>query len=238
MKPLFICDWDRVFMIHYAVDPGALQGEVPVALDLCAGQAYVSLVAFTLRDMRFCSGGPFTAWMTAPVANHAYLNVRTYVDNAGEKGIYFMKEWLSSRLAAQLGPCTFGLPLAYGRIDYRHNHASGRLEGNVSSRDGDASLSYAATLPSTGTVLEPEPGSLTEFLMERYVAYTSAGSIPRKFRVWHEPWPQMPASAEVQNRGLLERSGDWHRHAELAGANYCRGLREVGMGRPMPACIE
>ena len=43
--------------IHFEVDAERLQRDVPFPLDLRDGKAYVSLVAFTMRAMRFRFGG-------------------------------------------------------------------------------------------------------------------------------------------------------------------------------------
>src|SRR3954462_15313763 len=69
-EPLFIADWNRVLMIHYEVDPVRLQTEVPFELDLSEGRAFVTLVAFTLRDLRLRFGGWLSSWLTKPIATH------------------------------------------------------------------------------------------------------------------------------------------------------------------------
>ncbi len=48
--PLFLGDWVTAVFIHYAVDAGVLQQEVPFELDLFEGRAFVSLVAFSMRE--------------------------------------------------------------------------------------------------------------------------------------------------------------------------------------------
>lgn len=58
--PLFTCGWDRVAFFHYEVDPPALQACTPFALDLRAGHAYVSLVAFTMRGV-LAAAGPWAS---------------------------------------------------------------------------------------------------------------------------------------------------------------------------------
>src|SRR5678815_4298013 len=93
----------------------------PYPLDLHQGRAFVSLVAFTLRDMRPHFGGPLTAWLFRPIATHEFLNVRTYVRHRDEPGIHFLAEWLTNRLAVKLGPRTFGLPYHLGKITYHHD---------------------------------------------------------------------------------------------------------------------
>jgi uncharacterized protein YqjF (DUF2071 family) len=186
-----------------------------------------------MKDMRFSRGGPLTSWMTRTIGTHAYLNVRTYVKNEEAPSIYFITEWLPNRIATALGPLTFGLPYRFGRIDYRHDHEQGQLSGSVGSGCGSELLSYTASMPAQQSYAAPEADTLTEFLMERYVAYTSAGSSKKKFRVWHEPWEQVAVEAVVDDRGLLDFSGDWVRSAKLIGANYSPGLRDVRMSRPV-----
>ena len=40
--PFFLADWVHTLMIHYAVEPEALHGQVPMPLDLRNGLAYLS----------------------------------------------------------------------------------------------------------------------------------------------------------------------------------------------------
>jgi len=69
--------------LHFEVLTRELQAEVPFALDLYGGEAWVSLVAFTLRDMRFRFGGVLVRWLCRPIATHDFLNVRAYVRHEG-----------------------------------------------------------------------------------------------------------------------------------------------------------
>ena len=82
-EPLFLADWLRVLMIHFEVDAEALQRDVPYTLDLRDGRAFVSVVAFTMANMRPRVGGQLAAWLFKPIATHDFLNVRTYVERDG-----------------------------------------------------------------------------------------------------------------------------------------------------------
>ena len=228
-EPLFYASWDHAVMIHYEADPDALQSCVPFELDLLDGRAFVSLVAFTLRRMRPGRGGRIGEWLVKPIATHEFLNVRAYVRANNEPGIFFLVEWLANRLSVPLGPPLFGLPYRYGRIDYCHNRPLEGISGRVDSKGG--SFSYCGTTGSE-ELTACEPGSLTEFLMERYTAFTQPGRRrPRLFRVWHEPWPQTPVDIEITASDLIAVTGEWWKTAEYIGANYSPGV-EVWMGRP------
>src|SRR3712207_4485367 len=75
--PLFRGGWLRAVFIHFAVDPARLQPLIPYELDLFGGEAYVSLVAFTLDGMRL---GALPHWicrrLLRAVSPCRFLNVR------------------------------------------------------------------------------------------------------------------------------------------------------------------
>jgi uncharacterized protein YqjF (DUF2071 family) len=230
-EPLFIAGWHRVLMIHFEVDAQALQRDVPFQLDLFEDRAFVSTVAFTMCGMRPRLGGKVAAWIFRPIATHDFLNVRTYVRHGSETGIHFLAEWLSSRLAAKLGPATFGLPYRHGRIDYHHD-LNGVIRGHVADGGNDDQFAYQATCRDSVVVQPCEIGSRDEWLMERYTAFNSAGWQKRFFRVWHPPWPQFPVSVTVNDLTLLTKRWRWFKDAQPIGANYSPGFDEVWMGRP------
>jgi uncharacterized protein YqjF (DUF2071 family) len=230
-EPLFLAAWRRVLMIHLEVDPTALQRAVPFPLDLYDGRAFVTLVSFSMEDMRPRWGGRLTAKLFQPIATHNFLNVRTYVKCNGEPGIHFLGEWLSNRLAVRLGPPIFGLPYHYGRLDYRLQPDQARLHGRVTDEKTGTQLEYEG-LNSASPRLPCEAGTLTEWLMERYTAFNAATGRKKFFRVWHPPWPQCEAEIELRDISLLTRHWPWFTDAKLIGANYSPGFDEVWMGRP------
>jgi len=227
-EPLFLAAWNRAVFINYEADARLLQREVPFELDLRDGRAFVSIVAFTLARMRPRIGGRFGEWLFKPIATHEFLNVRTYVRHRGEPGIYFLAEWLSNPLSVHLGPRTFGLPYKFGRLIYEHGRVRGEIRGSVEAREGR--LSYQGDVPASHFA-PSEPGSLTEFMLERYTAFTQQRKRARFFRVWHLPWEQAAAEIEVTADTLMASTGLWWKTAEPVGANYSPGA-EVWMGRP------
>jgi uncharacterized protein len=230
-EPLFIAGWKNVLMLHFEVDAEALQQAVPYELDLWRGKTFVSLVAFTMRGMRPRVGGKAAALLFRPIATHDFLNVRTYVRHGDERGIHFIAEWLTSRLAVLLGPRTFGLPYHHGRIDYHHDWQNGLLADRVVDVKSGAGLSYTAPLAEPVTFEPCAEGSLEEWLMERYTAFNSAGR-SRFFRVWHPPWPQCAAAVAIEDQSLLMKNWPWFAQAHFAGANFSPGFDTVWMGRP------
>src|SRR5687767_4543762 len=128
-RPLFLADWTDVLFVHFAVDPAVLQPHVPFALDLFRGRAYVSLVAFTQRNLRPRIGGRLAALLARPLATHEFLNVRTYVRCGRERGIYFLAEWIPNRSAVLVGPSMYWLPYRLARMHYRSDTRPGANGG-------------------------------------------------------------------------------------------------------------
>jgi uncharacterized protein YqjF (DUF2071 family) len=254
-EPLFFADWVRTLMIHFEVEARALQKVVPFELDLRDGQAFVSVVAFTLSKMRPRFGGRIASWLLKPIATHDFLNLRTYVRLNEETGIYFLAEWLSNRLSVMLGPRGFGLPYRFGKIEYNHNWQSASTSSSDYSAtpsfkfrkvvDGPCTLTGRVTDPKTRNAfaynfaLNPEVnfrqcehGSVCEWLMERYTAFTSFGDRRRFFRVWHQPWSQAPVEVCLTEKSLLDDNWSFLQDARLAGANFSPGVFDVWMGWP------
>ena len=230
-EPLLLADWMRVVFIHYEVPAAELQCHVPFQIDLFEGKAYVSLVAFTMEQMRPFHGGNLTAWLLRPIARNDFLNFRTYVRHEGEPGIYFLTEWMNNPFSVRLGPMTFGLPYNFGTLKYQNGYESGVLRGTVCEKINTRSFAYEARL--TQSRFTPCPSeSLDEFLLERYTAFTSHGAKRRFFRIWHPPWRQQRIHLSASDSRLVAAQWPWFSHARLAGGNYSPGTQNVWMGRP------
>lgn len=230
--PLFFSDWDRALFIHFEVDPDVLQPQIPFELDLQKGKAIVSLVAFTMRDLRLSLGGRFSAFLTAPVATHPLLNVRTYIRHHGEAGIYFMTEWIPNRLSILVGPRTYGLPYRYGKLNYQHNHENGSLRGVVTPGNNTGRFAYEADIEKNTTFKPCDNGTLSHFLLERYTAFTKWRKQARLFRIWHKPWLQTDLDVTITDDSALRASGTWYQASRLVGANYSPGTKKIWMGMP------
>jgi uncharacterized protein YqjF (DUF2071 family) len=231
-EPLLLAGWRRVLMIHLEVDADALRRAVPFELDLYQGRAFVSLVAFSMCGLRPRTGGRLGAWLLRPIATHDFLNVRTYVRHAGEYGIHFLAEWLSSRLAAKLGPVTFSLPYRFGKISYEMDSALSQFSGRVVDGRDRTELEFRSMIEPRSCFQPCDAGSLDEWLMERYTAFNCVDGRGRYFRVWHPPWPQCEAQVELGEISLLTGHWPWIEQARLIGANYSPGFPGVWMGRP------
>jgi uncharacterized protein YqjF (DUF2071 family) len=226
--PFLFADWERVLFLHFAVAPELLRSFIPppLELDLYEGQAYLSLVAVTMRRFRAARPLPF-AWAFSLITCQQFLNVRTYVRHRDEPGALFLWGWLSKPLPLALP--TFDLPCAFAEVDYQHAHESGILRGEVKA--SARHFSYRAPIDPQSNFERCNPGSLAEFTMERYSGFFYRGNRTRIFRAWHPAWLQTSVNATINDSSLLTTKFNWFKEAKFAGANFAPGLKQVSLGR-------
>lgn len=230
-RPALLADWDDAAFVHYAVGPGLLQRHVPFELDLFEGNAYVSLVAFTQRGLRPPVGGRMAAALSAPLASHPFLNVRTYVRCGKVPGIHFLCEWIPNRLAAWLGPPLYGLPYRLGKLSYRYDRLTGACRHEIVA--GGARLAFDLFVTDDSSPSVAQPGTLDEFLLERYVAFTRRGGKDCCFRVDHAPWSQRRVGVYMSETTLLEGLGLPLNGICPVVGHYSKGVKNVGLGPPV-----
>jgi uncharacterized protein YqjF (DUF2071 family) len=238
-EPWFLADWLDVLMCHLEVSPEALQRAIPFRIHCYQGRAFVSLVFFTMRNMRPRWAGDLGHLLFRPIATHRFLNVRTYVEHDGETGIYFLSEWLPNRFSVAMGPLIFGLPYRLAHFGGQNRPADGlgsepferALQGDVTDAVTGDAVRYAGAV-SGKAFAACASGSLEEWLMERYTAFTHRRGRRRYFRVWHRPWSQVSADVRLEDKGLLRQNWPWLAEAQFIGANYSVGLPDVWMGCP------
>lgn len=232
-ETLFLADWVAMTFLHFRVEEDRLSRLTRFSPDLFEGHCHVSLVAFTMNRFRFRRGGRLTRWMTLPLSSHRFLNLRTYVHHEREHGILFLNEWLNHRLAVALGPRTFGLPYRLSRITSQHDGITS--QGRIETENGCLEFHSRANAKPARV----KPGTRSEHLLERYVAFTEGGRRPMKFRVWHPEWEVSPIlSVDWIDTSLLENSGEGlFSKAEFIGGHLTAGIADVWMGRPHRVAI-
>jgi uncharacterized protein len=226
-------DWLRMVFVHLEVEEAALRRSVPFELDLFHGRAFVSLVAFVMRRFRPRGTGIAGRVACAPFTRHGFLNVRTYVRHDDDPGIFFLTEWVNNPLAIALGPRAYGLPYRAARLRFDHNLNAGEIHGLVSPLARNCgTLKYHGWRLNDSGATHAREGSLEEFLLERYTAYTHTAGTKRCFRIWHEPWEFCQIHVNLEERSLLNHIGGSLGRGRLVSAQFSAGARDVWIGRP------
>jgi len=185
-RPVMAQRWRDLLFAHWEVPAAAVSARLPPGLepDLFHGRAYIGLVPFKMEAIRpvRLPPLPWLSWFLE-------MNLRTYVvDRQGRAGVWFFSLEANRLPAVWLARELFQLPYHHARMRVG---AIGATFAHHCQRDG-MPAGRCRTLWSVGAALPaPEPGSLTHFLIERYLlhAWDPRAKTLHHARVWHEPYP-------------------------------------------------
>jgi uncharacterized protein YqjF (DUF2071 family) len=180
--------WVDLAFLHWRVDAGELQRLVPgsVELDTFDGTAWLGITPFLLHGFRLRGMPALPRISTFPE-----LNVRTYVTRDGKPGIWFFTLDAASIVAVEGAKKLYRLP---------YNHAQMRCErigDHVHYESARSGGTFSGRYRGTGALFRPEPGSLEEFLTERYCLYTEDGGRLYRAEIHHPPWDLQHGEAAI-----------------------------------------
>ena len=196
--------WRDLLFMHWPVEGDALRSLVPPALrlDSFEGSAWLGVVPFDMTGVR-----PHFLPAVPGLSHFPEINLRTYVTAEGKPGIWFFSLDAHSRVAVRLARATFRLPYFDAEMYCR---ASGDEVDYRSFRThrGAPRAGFAARYGPVGEPFESDPGSIENFLTERYCLYSADGN-GNIFRgdVHHHLWPLQPAEAEVSTLAMTQQIG-------------------------------
>jgi uncharacterized protein YqjF (DUF2071 family) len=175
-------NWRRLLFLHWPVPAAVLRTLVPsvFSIDEYEGSAYVSLVPFTVEAARPL-GAPDAFGL-----QFLETNVRTYVHlRPDEPAVYFFSLDAASLLAVVGARVGVGLP--YFWATGRERRRVDELEYTIRRRGTNLQLKVRYAV---GTYRGPAtPGSIDDFLIERYVLHAQRGPTIWSVRVHHQPYP-------------------------------------------------
>jgi uncharacterized protein YqjF (DUF2071 family) len=163
----------------------------PLSIDERGGSAWLSLVPFHMTDVTL-RGLPALPWLSA----FAEMNLRTYVTLGHKPGVWFLRMDAARALAVWTARFGLGLPYVWSTMRVGHDGE------HVSYRSERGHAVFDARYGPTGPPTEPVPGSLEEFLTERYCLYTTIGDRLARMEIQHPPWPLQPADAMVASNTI------------------------------------
>ncbi len=205
-------EWNRALFLHWKVPVSALRSLIPAGLepDTFEGEAWVSLVAFTMERIR-----PAYLPAVSFLSDFHEINLRTYVTRNGKPGVYFLNIEAARSLSVVVARALSGLP--YGKAHMKRMEQSG-LDHYVSDNREKAFRFEAAYL--TGEpVTEKSPLDL--WLTERYCLYVKHRGRLRCYDIHHKPWDLKAVEVSRLNTGyavgsiqLAERQPDLVHYSE------------------------
>ena len=202
--------WHDLLFAHWPLAPASVRKLVPpeLGLDLFDGSAWIGLVPFRMSGIRLRGLPPVPCVAALPE-----LNLRTYIEHRGRRGVWFFTLEASNALAVAVARRWFHLP-------YHHAHMQCSARGEdveYASRRihrGAPPAELRARYGPSGPVFTSRAGSLEHWLTERYCLFTRTkqGQILRG-DIHHGPWPLQPAWAKFEHDSLLEAEGFEAQHS-------------------------
>lgn len=193
--------WDRLLFAHWHVPFEELRPLVPKVLDLddFAGETWVSLVPFWMRNVRF-------RWTPSlgRLSNFPELNLRTYVRYNGEPGVFFFSLDTTSRALIAGARNLVNLPYFQASMAMRSGDLAARMRSERLAAPAQLLVEYRPV----GERTVPVQGSRDWFLTERYRVYSvrKDGAV-LALDVHHLPWQLAGAEARFAANTMLSAAG-------------------------------
>ena len=179
---------------------------IPPQLDLDTfdGEAWVGIIPFRMSDVR-------PRWLPTVPRLSAFpeLNVRTYVraKNAAapHPGVYFFSLDAANPVAVALARRLFKLPYYHARMGLTEpgqqqvaaaTHAAIHYT-SYRTHKGTVGVTFDGTYAPIGNIYCAQPGTLEQWLTERYCFYTVDQGRVYRCDIHHTPWPLQPATANI-----------------------------------------
>jgi len=134
------------------------------------------------------------------------LNLRLYVEFDGKPGVWFLSLDASNAVAVWAARRFFHLPYFHARMALAGlPHQTDCSSARLSKPRG---IEFSAHYRPTSDPHESQPGSLEQWLTERYCLYAQSPS-GQLYRadVHHHPWPLQRAEAEIVRNDLFVPHG-------------------------------
>lgn len=168
-------EWNHAIFLHWKVPVELLQELVPSGLELDSfdGQYYVSLVAFTMQDIRPRNLPPIEM-----ISDFDEINIRTYIRNGNKAGVYFISIEAGKSVSAFIARTMSGLP--YQKSTTRRSDK--QYHSKNEKRNFLLDIHFIAGDPVA------EKTALDTWLTERYCLYLDAGKRLYRYEIHHDEW--------------------------------------------------
>jgi uncharacterized protein len=212
----FYQEWHDVIFAHWKVPVKQLRPLIPDGLDidLFEGEAWVSLVAFQLKNLRLHYFPPFPE-----LSDFIEINMRTYVLRKGKPGIYFF--CLEAQKEASALMAKFITRLPYVKSDIKGGLNS--YESKNLLRDFHMRVNY--------TVGEgfAEKKALDSWLLERYCLFHELRDNIYSHDIHHRAWVIRPVQINAFNLNYRFKDLVINNKAQLY--HYSKGVQVPTWGK-------
>jgi uncharacterized protein YqjF (DUF2071 family) len=178
--------WQDVLMLHWEVPAANLHRLLPlgISLDTIDGKAWISLVIFSVKNMKARS-------LSLPdfIGSFEEINLRTYVKKDGIAGIYMFSIETNKKLVAAMTRLLIGVPYMSCTIKKRGENviSSNPLKGNNMD------------IKTVRTGVPFHKTDLDYWLTERHSLYVHSERTWHRHDIHHKEWPLESCDIKVNN---------------------------------------
>jgi uncharacterized protein len=209
-------EWNNALFFHWAIPFDILRNYVPekLELDTFNGQAYVSLVAFTMQKIR-----PRNLPSIACISDFNEINLRTYINNNHKKGVYFLNIEAEKSLSAFIAKQVSGLPYEKSTIK------------RTATKYNSSNLKKGFFLDTEFEIKEElqNKTELDKWLTERYCLYLAKDDKIYRYDIHHQEWELKDAEIKRLNLRYKKGSMDLINQPDLV--HYSDGVKVLAWKR-------
>lgn len=193
--------WKDLLFLHWKWDRAEVQKTLPdgLTVDAFEGNAWLGVVPFFMCGIR-----PVLLPPVPFLSNFLELNVRTYVrDSEGNPGVWFYSLDCNQPVAVGVARTLFHLPYFHAKMTAIRRDAMTEYHSRRKGTERQSIYKYRGEERAAPA----SPGSLEEFLVERYRLYAAAGGRLFTGEVRHAPYTISPATVPEWCDGPLVLAG-------------------------------
>lgn len=203
--------WNDLLFAHWPIAAEKMGSLLPEGLevDTFDGNAWAGVVPFWMDRVRVrVPGMPDLSFAIPWTESFPELNLRTYVRSrrTGRAGVFFFSLDAASPLAVAGARTLFHLPYFLANMT-RTTSSDGTVRYKSRRLLASADAAFQATYRPVGNPSRSSPGTLENFLTERYCLFTTFRGRILVGDIHHRPWQLEPAEAEIRTNHLPQAHG-------------------------------
>lgn len=192
--------WQNVLFISWPMPVERLRPLVPskMEIDTYNGQAWLSLLPMRMVDLHLRDLPPLPEASTFPE-----INLRTYVRVNHQPGIFFFSIDAAAHLGAWVAQHLFHLPYLYAEMSLSQQSDGFYLESHRAASTKVSAADFVATYQPVGDPSPSEPGSLEQFLVERYTLFSQDPlGVLYRGDIHHPLWKLQPVKVNIETNTI------------------------------------
>lgn len=174
-KWVYYQEWNDVLFLHYKVPYEILKELIPtqLVLDTFDGDAFVSIVPFTMQKIR-----PRQLPAVSAISDFHEINARTYVSRDDKQGVYFLNIEAQKVISALIARALSSLPYEKAKI----TRGTGFYRSINKAKNFQLDTEFRVGAPLI------EKTALDIWLTERYCLYLKQADEIYRYDIHHQEW--------------------------------------------------